>query len=58
MSGRWDNCIITCSAETPVAAVGRIAQDMMSAEQLQKLAELRKQRGNAPQTSSNIVQVC
>jgi hypothetical protein len=30
---------------------------MMSAEQLQKLAELRKQRSNAPQTSSNIVQV-
>ena len=31
---------------------------MMSSEQLQKLAELRKQRANAPQTSNNIVQVC
>lgn len=29
----------------------------MSSEQLQKLAELRKQRANAPQPSSNIVQV-
>lgn len=28
----------------------------MSSEQLQKLAELRKQRANAPQPSSNIVQ--
>lgn len=32
-------------------------QDMMNSEQLQKLAELRKQRANAPQPSSNIVQV-
>jgi hypothetical protein len=30
---------------------------MMSSEQLQKLAELRKQRANAPQPSSNIVTV-
>lgn len=35
-----------------------LLQDMMSSEQLQKLAELRKQRANAPQTSNNIVQVC
>lgn len=34
-----------------------LLQDMMSSEQLQKLAELRKQRANAPQPSSNIVQV-
>lgn len=32
-------------------------QDMLSTEQLQKLAELRRQRSNAPQPSSNIVQV-
>jgi hypothetical protein len=61
--GTRDDCIITCSAQYVAVAVGCIAvcyvaQDMMSAEQLQKLAELRKQRNNAPQTSSNIVQVC
>lgn len=34
-----------------------LLQDMMSSDQLQKLAELRRQRNNAPQPSSNIVQV-
>lgn len=34
-----------------------VSQDMMSSEQLQKLAELRKQRANAPQPSRNVVQV-